>query len=200
MAADENILHSTRATDFITHKSSVSRLFRDAVLTLAKDYPFARKLLNSGRLSLPSVYTKSSLNMADRDPLKGAMVPGAPCADAPVIVTGSPSWLLRQLVRQFTTLYFSGGKPLAPSVLRALQALVTGNDDLALRVVVSSSGAGVVDGLAELVDRTGLLTSRYDATPGTCYLLGPDQRVCARWRALDVVALRDARKRAMCLV
>ena len=35
-AADENIRNSTRATDFITPKSEVSRLFRDAVLELAQ--------------------------------------------------------------------------------------------------------------------------------------------------------------------
>jgi 3-(3-hydroxy-phenyl)propionate hydroxylase len=51
LAADENILNSTRSTDFITPKSAVSKLFRDAVLQLAKDQPFARKLVNSGRLS-----------------------------------------------------------------------------------------------------------------------------------------------------
>ena len=33
--ADENILNSTRATDFITPKSAVSTLFRNAVLNLA---------------------------------------------------------------------------------------------------------------------------------------------------------------------
>ncbi|MDF6767513.1 oxygenase, partial [Escherichia coli] len=41
-AADDNIRHSTRSTDFITPKSAVSRLFRDATLRLAKHYPFAR--------------------------------------------------------------------------------------------------------------------------------------------------------------
>lgn len=46
-AADENIRNSTRATDFITPKSEVSRLFRDAVLELAKEHPFARTLVNS---------------------------------------------------------------------------------------------------------------------------------------------------------
>ena len=35
-AADENILNSTRSTDFITPKSSISRTFRDAVLSLAR--------------------------------------------------------------------------------------------------------------------------------------------------------------------
>ena len=41
-AADENISASTRATDFITPKSQVSRTFRDAALKLAKDCAFAR--------------------------------------------------------------------------------------------------------------------------------------------------------------
>src|SRR5690606_2033220 len=53
-AADENILNSTRSTDFITPKSRMSLVFRNAVLTLARDYPFARALVNSGRLSVPS--------------------------------------------------------------------------------------------------------------------------------------------------
>ena len=35
-AADENLRHSSRATDFITPKSDISKLFRDTVLRLAK--------------------------------------------------------------------------------------------------------------------------------------------------------------------
>jgi hypothetical protein len=38
-AADENLMNSTRSTDFITPKSRVSRTFRNAVLGLAKDHP-----------------------------------------------------------------------------------------------------------------------------------------------------------------
>src|SRR3954466_4664497 len=52
-AADENILNSTRSTDFITPKSEASRAFRDATLELAKDCGFARRLLYSGRLPRP---------------------------------------------------------------------------------------------------------------------------------------------------
>ena len=65
-AADENILNSTRATDFITPKSPVSRTFRDAVLALAKQHAFARRLVNSGRLSVPSILADSPLNTPDR--------------------------------------------------------------------------------------------------------------------------------------
>ena len=66
-AADENILNSTRSTDFITPKSEASRAFRDATLELAKDCPFARRLVNSGRLSVPSTYRDSPLNTPDSD-------------------------------------------------------------------------------------------------------------------------------------
>ena len=54
-AADENIRNSTRSTDFITPKSAVSKLFRNAALELARTQPFARKLVNSGRLSVPGL-------------------------------------------------------------------------------------------------------------------------------------------------
>lgn len=99
LAADENILNSTRATDFITPKSEVSRLFRDAVLHLAKTEPFARRLVNSGRLSLPTVLRGSPLNTADEDDdFGGVLVPGAAAADGPL----DGGWLLRRLGQGFT--------------------------------------------------------------------------------------------------
>ncbi|HRL66418.1 MAG TPA: FAD-dependent oxidoreductase, partial [Ottowia sp.] len=66
-AADENLMNSTRSTDFITPKSTTSKVFRNAVLQLAAKYPFARALVNSGRLSVPSWLATSSLNTPDGD-------------------------------------------------------------------------------------------------------------------------------------
>jgi 3-(3-hydroxy-phenyl)propionate hydroxylase len=43
-----------------------------------------------------------------------------------------------------------------------------------------------------VVDREGLAAKRYDARPGTVYLLRPDQHVCARWRHFDLTAVRTA--------
>ncbi len=57
LAADENLMNSTRSTEFITPGSSASLTFRNAVLSLAGRYPFARALVNSGRLSVPTVLT-----------------------------------------------------------------------------------------------------------------------------------------------
>ncbi len=57
-AADENILNSTRATDFIAPRSAGAQVMRDAVLTLAAHAPFARRMVNSGRLSTPRPTTR----------------------------------------------------------------------------------------------------------------------------------------------
>jgi 3-(3-hydroxy-phenyl)propionate hydroxylase len=80
-AADENMLHSSRATNFITPKSEVERAFRRAVLDLAAEHPFARRMVNSGRLSTPC----SLAGMTLQTPAQGTGVaPGTACPDAPV--------------------------------------------------------------------------------------------------------------------
>jgi 3-(3-hydroxy-phenyl)propionate hydroxylase len=102
-AARENILNSTRSTDFITPKFPASRAFRDAALTLAPDFPFARALINSGRLSVPTVQPESSLDTPDRDgDWVGGPGPGRAALDAP---TGN-GWLIDRLGRDFSVLTF----------------------------------------------------------------------------------------------
>lgn len=197
-AADENILNSTRATDFITPKSEVSRLFRDAVLDLAKDHAFARSLVNSGRLSVPATLRESSLNTPDVDSFAGRMVPGAPACDAPVrrLADERDSWLLRHLHSSaFTALVFGDGAGVAE-----LQAAARGMAPLDVIVVVQpGQAAPVVQDALLLEDTEGLLRQRYDARPGTVYLLRPDQHVCARWRRADAAQLQAALRRALCL-
>ena len=182
-AADENIMNSTRSTDFITPKSPISRLFRDAALELARAHPFARRIVNSGRLSVPSVLAASPLSMPDTDSFSGPMVPGAPCADAPMQAPdGTPSWLLSHLGTEFVLLCFG----VAPGELPR---------DLPLRprVVVIGDGDGT------LRDTKGLAASRYDGQAGTVYLIRPDQHVAARTRAFDADWLTRALDRALAL-
>ncbi len=59
--ADENIRHSSRATAFMTPKTEMEKIFRDSVLELAGEHDFARKLVNSGRLSRPCSLRRFSL-------------------------------------------------------------------------------------------------------------------------------------------
>jgi 3-(3-hydroxy-phenyl)propionate hydroxylase len=199
-AADENIRHSTRSTDFITPKSPVSRVFRDAVLKLSRHHPFARQLANSGRLSVPAVLRDSPLNTADRERFEGSMVPGAACVDAPVQVDGQPAWLLQQLGRQFTGVLFCGAQDIDQATQAALDALRSSEIPLKL-VVVTSGNARVAAAAGVKVARDvgGLAVARYDATPGTFYLIRPDQHVCARSRQLDAGFIAGALKRARCV-
>jgi 3-(3-hydroxy-phenyl)propionate hydroxylase len=179
MAADENILNSTRATDFITPKSEVSRLFRDAVLHLARRHDFARRMVNSGRLSVPATLHDSTLNTADAEAFTGRMVPGAVAADAPVEGTGR--WLLQQLGgTRFAALVFGDGEGAQAS----LRALAEADRPLAIVRV-------------PLDDAHALAAQRYDAEDGTTYLLRPDQHVCARWRQPTAAAVRAAHDRAL---
>ncbi|PRF73054.1 FAD-dependent oxidoreductase [Burkholderia multivorans] len=195
-AADENIRHSTRSTDFITPKSAVSRVFRDATLKLARDCEFARKIVNSGRLSTPAVLDGSPLNTPDRagETLACAMRPGAAAADAPVRAEHGASWLLPHLHGGFAGVLFG-----LPGDGAALAQAVA---DLALPVrpvlVVPAGHAQPVAGVDVVEDVDGLAAQRYDARPGTFYLLRPDQHVCARMRALDRQAIAEALARAIC--
>jgi 3-(3-hydroxy-phenyl)propionate hydroxylase len=204
-AADENIMNSTRSTDFITPKSRTSKTFRNQVLALAKHHPFARKLVNSGRLSMPSFLTESVLNTPDTDAFEGQMVPGAPMDDAPVQVNGQEAWLLDQVGKGFQVMLFADAPPSSEELAR-LEAMSASCGSAPLRAnvpavkvtpLIVASRLLNVPGINVIVDIQGLVAKRYDAKPGTTYLLRPDQHVVARWRQLNTTQLQAALARAL---
>jgi 3-(3-hydroxy-phenyl)propionate hydroxylase len=198
-AADENILNSTRATDFITPKSAVSRIFRDAVLKLSKDCAFARKLVNSGRLSTPSVYVASKLNTPDQDAFVGAMIPGATSTDAPIAMNGKAGWFLSHIGNEFAGVYFSDDNLISDDTVSMLNFLAEGESPIKPVIILPAGSRNhASDDIVILEDIQGLLAQRFDAQVGTYYLLRPDQHVCARWRKLDVDKIRTAMMRATC--
>lgn len=206
-AADENILNSTRSTDFITPKSAVSRLFRDEVLGLARDCEFARRLVNSGRLSMPATYVDSPLNTPDVDAFAGTQVPGAPVADAPVDTSQGPAWFLRQFGDRFRLVVYldPAGLPAdaptpwwcgpfdLPLPLSVLAVLPAGAQAARQMQLLRDRG------IDSVVDRDGLVARRLDARPGTIYLIRPDQHVAARWRRADAPGVHAAMRRALAL-
>ncbi len=172
LAADENILNSTRSTDFITPKSEISRILRDAVLDLSAEHEFARPLVNSGRLSVPAVYDGSPLNTADA--LDGPAIsrPGAPCPDAPL----GEGFLLERLGDRFILLTIDAD---APDEIEEDGITVT-------RLALS-----VRD------DTTGALKRRYlGDEPSAVYLIRPDQHVAARRPSWNENLFRAAIRRA----
>jgi 3-(3-hydroxy-phenyl)propionate hydroxylase len=176
-AADENIRESTRSTDFMAPSSRQEARLRQAVLSLARHTEFGKRMINGGRLSVPSVYD-TPLSTPDCDSWRGGPRPGASMPDAPFSGTGgSPAFLSDAFVstgNRFTLLEFANGA-------------MTGVPD----------GVGVIRAGSEgFDDASGLLTERYDATPGTAYLLRPDGYVAARFRHPTAGAIDAALKRA----
>jgi 3-(3-hydroxy-phenyl)propionate hydroxylase len=176
-AADENIRESTRSTDFMAPNSRYEARLRQAVLSLAKDTEFGKRMVNGGRLSVPSTY-QSSLSTADGEGWRGGPRPGASMPDAPLTgADGQAQYLTDAYVtcgRRFTLIEFANG------------AAVDRPDDVA----VISIGAQAFS------DSAGLATARYDAKPGTAYLLRPDGYVAARFRNPTRNAIEAALKRA----
>ena len=175
-AADDNLLNSTRSTDFITPKSAMSRRYRNAVLELAEDNPGIRPLVNSGRLSTPTPYAASSLNTKDSGRWAGKMTPGTNCDDAPIKLGRKSGWLLNLLGDGFTVLTFG----------EAPDSTVTSGNVMAKVLTVGK----------DIADAKGLVATRYDGKPGTTYLIRPDQHVAARWRTFDAKKIAAAIKRA----
>ncbi len=169
-AADENILNSTRSTDFLTPKSDISKVFRDAVLTLAAEQEFARPLVNSGRLSVPCVHDGSPLNGEDALGGPARTRPGAPCPDAPL----GDGFLLDQLGGGFTLLAIGTRCPDSLEV-----------DGIHVSTLAVAHGSGA-------------LGERYLGQAKTAvYLVRPDQHVVARWPVFEEASIRRAVRRAI---
>jgi 3-(3-hydroxy-phenyl)propionate hydroxylase len=177
-AADENIRESTRSTDFMAPGSRQEARLRKAVLSLARETEFGKRMVNGGRLSVPSIYD-SPLSTADRDTWRGGLRPGASMLDAPVTApAGEHLYLTDAFIRsgtRFTLLEFGNGAAAGPA-----------------------DGVGVirVGGEGGVSDSAGLAAARYDAEPGTAYLLRPDGYVAARFRHPTPNALDAALARA----
>ncbi|MCE8017157.1 FAD-dependent oxidoreductase [Halomonas sp. MCCC 1A17488] len=192
--AAENILNSTRATDFITPKSRVSRLFRDSVLELAEHYPFARRLVNSGRLSMPCHYDDSPLNGPETEGLPLVLRPGSPAKDAPIGLAGRRAWLLNQLGDRFTLLLDGRVDSARAEALRTeLEPLLARQADLDLLVVGPAPHALTeLPRSRQIEDVETLVGERYGLTGGVAYLFRPDQHVSARWRQVSAAEVEAA--------
>ncbi|MGF3023157.1 FAD-dependent oxidoreductase [Methylobacterium aquaticum] len=188
-AADENILHSRRTTNFMTPKTRAERQLRDAVLDLAAEAPFARALLNAGRLSRPCSLAGLSLQTPDSLPHAEGPRPGDACPDAPVVDgSGRAGWLLDRLGGSFALLVLAGAN--APDRAR-LSGLVPG-----LRCIVVGEGPPALPGVEVLRDPHGVAGRRYAAGSCAAYLIRPDAHVAARFATIDAEEVAGALARA----
>jgi 3-(3-hydroxy-phenyl)propionate hydroxylase len=59
-AAQENVCVTNRTARFLRPADGSERLFRQAAIGLARQYPFARSLINTGRMAIANPYRRSS--------------------------------------------------------------------------------------------------------------------------------------------
>ena len=175
--ADENILNSSRSTAFMTPKTEMERIFRDSVLALAGEHEFARRLVNSGRLSRPCTLDGMSLQTGAR-PGKG-VAPGAAMPDAPV--ANGRDWLLP---------HFGDGFALMAVEARLPESLPAG----VAPVLISRDPRDRTNAAPFLLDREGMVAARYGS--GNLYLVRPDQHIAARFDRPDPEAVAAAHARA----
>jgi 3-(3-hydroxy-phenyl)propionate hydroxylase len=177
-AADEHIRESTRSTDFMAPNSHQEARLRKAVLSLAQETEFGKRMVNAGRLSVPAIY-QTPLSTADGETWRGGPPPGASMLDAPITARSGDSLFLTEAFveagARFTWLEFANGAAVDPP-----------------------AGVGVIriGGKGGLSDPAGLACARYDAEPGTAYLLRPDGYVAARFRHPTRASLDAALARA----
>ncbi|MGB3406067.1 MAG: FAD-dependent oxidoreductase [Jannaschia sp.] len=164
-ASAENILHSSRATNFMTPKTGIEALFRAETLKMAHDQPFARRIINSGRLSTPCSLAGQPLQTCGDAPV----APGQPLIDAPL----GHDWLIRVVPPGFTLIGFGDvDLPEVPGIVRI--------------------GVGQTAGYPCYRDSDGFALERYGRD--RAYLIRPDGHVAAVFRtpqAEDVIAARD---------
>jgi 3-(3-hydroxy-phenyl)propionate hydroxylase len=184
-AARENLAHTSSSVQFMSPHNKATCLLRNAVLELAREFPFARLLINSGRLSTATIYRESPLNTPDEAPFEGHMMPGANCADAPVQLGGERAWFLQQLGHYFHGLLFVDAvQTISPALLAELEALAEAEIPIKTIIVTNESDAAATYGrFPVLGDVDHLLRQRYHGRHKTFYLIRPDQYICARWRA-----------------
>jgi 3-(3-hydroxy-phenyl)propionate hydroxylase len=186
-AAAENLRATESTAEFMSPDGAAGLALRNAVLHLATEQPFARTLLNSGRLSKATVYpnenTENSLGDFDTK-----MVVGASCADLPVfdMKKNKTDFLLNYVGNTFCLLVFYDEKQAKNDFFQKISAFA---NHFSIKIIVISktkhNNILNIQNIDYLLDTDSLIFNKYDAQHETCYLIRPDQHISARFRKLD---------------
>ncbi len=185
-AAQQNVMVTNRTARFLRPATPVEQLFRTAALSLARQYEFARGLVNTGRMAVANPYTRSPVCESATGGLSVQNVEFQ-WADGS---TGGVTDLLRWANGDLLVLLF-GQAP--PAELRRLRALGEAAPVRCVQVLRAGERAGAVE---HVRDPRGHLEGACHLDGGAWALVRPDAYVAATGARVDA-ALVHAIGRAL---
>ena len=180
-AATHNVLVTNRTARFLRPADGAERLFRSAAISLAKRHPFARQLVNTGRMSTPNVYSRSPV-CSPASGGKALQNIALQWADGS---SGGVADLIAWANGRLLLLVFGS---LSPAEARRLSALSASAQLRCVQVVSSSVQSTAKE---HVVDTEGHL--QHAAGGGRWALLRPDSYLVASGMRLDAVLIPAVR-------
>ena len=164
-AATENVRVTNRTARYLRAPEGAERVFRNATIALAKRYPFARPLINTGRMAVANSYSRSGIC----SPQAGTSVQNASLSWAnadPAVLNDLVAWCAgRLLLLTFGGLSRAGAKRLQrlsmTAPVRVVQVIEPGQQPSAREHVVDIHGN--LAGACCLPGRDGWALLRPDA-------------------------------------
>jgi 3-(3-hydroxy-phenyl)propionate hydroxylase len=178
-AARHNVLVTNRTARFLRPADGAERLFRSAALALARKHPFARQLVNTGRMSVPNSYSRSPV--CEKTGGVATQNVGFSWADGQA---GELMDLLHWAKGRLLLLQF-GDLPVAAAM--RLQALTTQTGVRCVQVVAPGEQPAAIE---HVVDTHGHLQATCHVFGHAWALLRPDSYLAATGESVDASLLR----------
>ena len=193
-AIQSTLHHLVRTTNYMTAPTRGARLMRTATLSLARRHAFAQDMFEPRKLKDAPYPLAATPAQAAREaafgagPVRGALAPDCRLKTA----EGHDVALYDLFGRGFSGLYFGDGSKLPALAQDAFLRIAPGLS------VIHIGAPADHGGCIAALDPFGDARTLYGAVPGTFYLVRPDDRIAARWTALDTGELaRELTETAM---
>lgn len=166
-AAQQNITCTGASNLFIAPPSKEALAYRNSILENVQTEPLAKRQINCGRLSVPCVYGKYP-GAEEGDWNKQELAPGRAMIDCPL--GNEDGFLIDQVGYHFT-------------LITPEQTL---NQDEQKRLEEREIHILTINPVTNAT-----LIEQYELSPGSAYLITPDQYVLGRWKRFSLDAVLD---------
>lgn len=198
-AAQFNIMTTRRTARYLQPESPAEKVLRDAAISLAKEYPFARHLCNTGRLSNSFIYGKPPSSRAQKHKVHGVDV-GEAVQNVELTAPDGRRMALVDLFRggpAFVGFWSGAQKGCSDDIIRLANRLVDEGQGRPLLRMLEIDGEAT--GLSSVRDHVGKLARALGVDGGVpvfC-LLRPDMHLAARIAHPTPLKVRAALRRAL---